>query len=201
MHGLATSVLKEELFGNILVSVLSTEIYTSLVFESLAREGVSNTFSSEVNLFVLTVVDDNVKGVLEFLNFISITDHLDHLGLVGFEDSMALDDLPDTLLQLCKGGVLGFDLRFILDADSLGVVSEDTDVSVVNVGLVYLDDGSDRLSHDVEEHWHGVTLKLDEHANADCLKNLCSQLESDSACRVGLDHTTHDVSFVGTNSL
>ena len=128
-HGLSATVLKEELSGNMFVGVLSSEVNIPgeiglwLVINSLlAVESSSNTFGLELNLYVNAVIDDDVKGILELLNFISRAYDSDLLFFFSLDDAVALNYFPDRVLVLGKGGVLSVNLTDVCDRELLSLI-------------------------------------------------------------------------------
>ena len=105
---LAATILQEELFGYDLVGVFGSEVNVFQILLAVQRR--ANTFSSQANFKVDSVVDDDVESVLEFLDFISIAYYIDNFVFVRLEDAVSLDDLPDAFFVFCKGSVLCIDL-------------------------------------------------------------------------------------------
>lgn len=87
-----------------------------------AEESVASAFRLKVNFEVNTIINDDVKLVLEFLNFISVTADIDYFLFIGFEDTVSLDYFPDRFFIFGEGGVLSIDLRLILDSDLLVLI-------------------------------------------------------------------------------
>ena len=111
------------------VGVLSSEVNIPgeiglwLVINSLlAVESSSNTFGLELNLYVNAVIDDDVKGILELLNFISRAYDSDLLFFFSLDDAVALNYFPDRVLVLGKGGVLSVNLTDVCDRELLSLI-------------------------------------------------------------------------------
>lgn len=125
LHLLATTILEEELFGNDSVGVLSTKIDVpgGSIHQWLAPESMPCTFGKQVNFQINTIVYDDVQLVLELLNFVSLADNIDNLLLVGFQDPVALDDLPNAILVLGESSEFSVDARLVRNANLLVFVS------------------------------------------------------------------------------
>jgi hypothetical protein len=63
-----------------------------------------------------------VKCVLELLNLIRIADDIEFFLLVRVQHTVSLDNFPHTLLVLSESGILGWDLRFILNNQLFNIV-------------------------------------------------------------------------------
>jgi len=196
---LPATVLKEELFWNNLVGVLSSEVDVSKILLTVQRG--ADTFGGQTDFKVNSIVDDDVEGVLEFLDFISVAHYVNHFVFVWLEDTVSLHDLPDAFFVLCKGSVLCVNLRLITNFDFFGVISEHFDIVVVNFTAVDRYDWANRHSDDCKHDRYGLALKFDKQWNADTVQDLCLQTYLHDLCGVGLDDTALDVGFVGCNAL
>jgi hypothetical protein len=112
-----------------------------------------------------------MERVLESLNFVGVTDYLDHLVLARLEDAMTLDDLEDAFLLLGEGGILGVNLRSVLNGKLLRDVLEHIDGVEVDLLLVHINDGSNGLGHQGEEDGHRGTFQFDVDWDSDSVKD------------------------------
>ena len=107
-HGLAATVLKEELLCDDFVGVLCSKInVTKILFAEKSRAG---TFSLKINFKVDTVIDNDMKFVLELLNFISVAHNINNFFFVRLQDTVSLDNFPDGFFVLGKSSELGVNL-------------------------------------------------------------------------------------------
>lgn len=67
----------------------------------------SSCFKS--NLKIDTIIDNDMKGVSELLDFIAVADYFNLTNVIRLEDSVSLDDLPDAFFCFGESCVLGWD--------------------------------------------------------------------------------------------
>ena len=79
---------------------------------------------------------------------------------------MALDHLENTFFSFGKGGILGVDLGSVCDGQLLGHILQDVNCIEVDLLLVHMDDGSNRLRHQGDEGGHLGTFEFDVHWNS-----------------------------------
>lgn len=104
----------------------------------LAVESRACSFGPESYFKINSVVDDNMESILEFLNFVSIANHVNLTLIVWLKHSVPLDDLPDALLVFGEGCVLSWNLRLILDSKFFSLVCKHlhtTVIKLISVGL------------------------------------------------------------------
>jgi len=142
-----------------------------------------------------------VESVLEFLDFISVAHYVNYFVFVWLKDAVSLNNLPNAFFVFGKGGVLCVNLRLITDFDFFSVVSEHFNVVVVNIMSVDFYDRTDRHSDDCKHDRDGLSFKFDKQWNADTVQDLSLQTYFYDLCRVGLDYTALDVSFVACHAL
>jgi len=73
-------------------------------------QGRTYTFCSESDFKIHSIIDDDVKSVLELLDLIGVTNNLNLALITRLEYSLSLDDLPDAFFLLGEGRVLSWDL-------------------------------------------------------------------------------------------
>jgi len=113
-----------------------------------------------------------VQRVLELLHFIGVADDLNLALLAWLEDTVPLDDLPDALLLLREGSVLGRNLGLVADRESLGIVLERLHVAVVQLLFVSLHDGTCGCGKHCHHERDVVALNLDVERDAHCAEDL-----------------------------
>ncbi len=89
-----------------------------------------------MDFYIHTIVDDNVKGVLELLDFVSHTAHCDGLLILGCDYTIALDYLPPRVLVLSKGCVLGINLANVCNLETLTFVLQDSNLAKIELLFV-----------------------------------------------------------------
>mmetsp|Transcript_39618 Transcript_39618/g.60629 ORF Transcript_39618/g.60629 Transcript_39618/m.60629 type:complete len:277 (+) Transcript_39618:11747-12577(+) len=114
---------------------------------------------------------------------------------------MALDHLPNALLLLSEGGVLGRDLRLVLDLQLLSVVLKYFNVAVVELFTVGFDKRTRRCSEDGHHEGDVVALDLDVERDADGTEDLSAQRDVDDLRALGVDNTAFLVRRVDRDSL
>jgi len=77
LHRLSASVFEEEGLWHIFMSIFSTKINQLKLF--FAKEGKTDTLGSESDFLVNTIVDNNMKCILELLSLIRLTDNFNLL--------------------------------------------------------------------------------------------------------------------------
>ena len=77
------------------MSVLSSEVNVLCLLKWLAEEGMTSTLSEEINLDVGAVVDDDVQLVLELLYLVRLTNDIDNLLFIRFQNAVSLNDFPN----------------------------------------------------------------------------------------------------------
>ena len=121
------------------MSVLCTEVDVGHRSLRVNVQSVADAFSAKLDLDIHAVVDDNVKGVLKFLNFISHTANCDSFLILGCNDTIALNHLPPRVLVLGKGCVLGINLAHVCDLKALSFVLKDCDLAKIELLFVQFD--------------------------------------------------------------
>ncbi len=169
-HLLTAAILKEELLRYDLVRIFGSEVDVFQIL--LAVQRGTDTFCCQTDFEVNAVVNDDVEGILEFLDLISVAHYVDDFIFVWLEYAVSLYDLPDAFFVLGKGSVLCIDLGLVTDFDFLGVISQYFDVVVVNFSAVDCYNGAYRHRNDGKHDRDGFALKLDEERNADTVQDL-----------------------------
>ena len=104
-----------------LIGVLRTEVDVVHCIV-LYKESVSSTLGLKLHLNIHTIVDNDMKRVLEPLDFISNATHSDGLLFLGLNDTIPLDDFPDGILIFGERGILGINLTNICNFECLALV-------------------------------------------------------------------------------
>ena len=112
-----------------------------------------------------------MKGVLEFLDFISIAHYVDDFVFIWLKYAVSLYNFPDAFFVLGKGSVLCVNLGLVTDFNFLCVISKYFDVVVVNFSAVNCYDWAYRHRNDGKHYRDGLSLKFDEEWNADTVQD------------------------------
>ena len=142
LHRLATSVFEEVLAWHLLVSILSSEV--DLFHVDPCEESVANTLCLELHLDIHSIVDYNVKCILESHNFICDTADCDGFLFLRLDHAIALDHFPYGVFQLCEGSVFSINLTDICNFEGLTLVYQYIDLTKVQLLLVKFDIGTAR---------------------------------------------------------
>ena len=175
LHWLSASIFEEELSWDIFVGVFCTKVDVFEIF--LAPEGRSGTFSSESYLKVHSIVDDDMQGICESLNFISSADYFDKFIFFRLEYAMPLYNLPNTFFVLGKSRIFCINLGLVLDSDLLDVVSQNFNCAIIELILIYRDYGSDRVSYDDNHRVDVVSIKFNDEVGSHCTKYFGLELQ------------------------
>ena len=138
--------------------------------------------------------------VLESLNFISLAADVDHFLLIRLEDTMALNDFPNTLLILGESSVLCIDLGFVLDLNLLVLNSKHFDTAEINLFTVNLNYWPNRVSEQLKTNWYRYSFKFNIEWNTDYTKNFCLKTDIDHLFLVRFDNSTPDVRLEETDA-
>ena len=71
----------------------------------------------------------------------------------------------------------------------------------IDLLLVYVNDGSDRLGHQGEEDGHGSSFQLDIDWDSDSIENHSAELEVDDLSGIRFNDSGHHISGVDSNAL
>jgi hypothetical protein len=127
-HWLAATVFQEELLDDVFVCVFSPEVddLEEVLFlfdlfgllQLLAVKSRACASNAKWHFFVTAIAYDNVKSVVELLNFIGDTEDINGLCLARLEHVVTLDDFPDRFLLFGERGVLGLDFGCVCDPNA-----------------------------------------------------------------------------------
>ena len=191
-----------------LVCVLSTKVDIPGEFglwlilkPLLAVECSADTFGPELHFNVHAVIHDDVEGVLELLDFISRAYDSDLPFLLGLDDAVAFNHLPNGVLVLGEGGVLSVNLADVGDREFLTLVFEYVNRSEIELLSVELDIRTARRSQNQHHYGNIVTVELDDEVCADWAQNLCLKLHVHDLSTMRLDDPTPHVDVIGSDTL
>jgi hypothetical protein len=88
----------------------------------LAVEGRARSLCPQCHLQVYSIIYNDVEGILELLDLVSIAHHLNFLFVIWLEDAMSLYDFPNALLVLGESSILSQHRRLIPNCYPLDVI-------------------------------------------------------------------------------
>jgi hypothetical protein len=196
---LSSSVLKEEFFGDVLMGILSSEIDNLKLLLAIKSGSFTSCFKS--NFKINTVIDDDMKGVGELLDFIAVADYFNLTNVVWLEDSVSLDDLPDGFFCFGESGVLGWDSGVVFDFELLGNILKHINILIIKHILISINSWSSRLSQDRKHWWNLMTFDLNKEWDSDIAKDFCSQGDVHNLSAVWWNDASFFVGSIDSNSL
>jgi hypothetical protein len=164
---LSASVLEEEFLGDILVSILGSKINNFQWLLAVKSRSFASCF--EGNFKIHTVVDDDVKRIGELLNLVSVTDNLNLTFITRLENSVSLDDLPDTFFLLGESCIFGWDLGVVSDFECFSDILENVNILIIKNLLISINCWSGRHGQNRKHWWNLMSFDLHEKWNSNIL--------------------------------